>query len=338
MKIKFHRHNLRLKTPFKLSRNTTSVRKSLIVELTDGELSGYGEVTDNKYYPQAEPDVIQKQLSAVIKAINFTHALTPEELYDKVLKLELWNKQPNFFAISALDTAFHQLIAKRANKTIYQHLNLKWEQHKIPVSNYTLSVDTPQNVLKQALNNPWPAYKVKLGGQYDIETLQLLQENIPNTQWCVDANAGWTEEEAKQKIKQLSKLSSPIEFIEQPLKKGKLEATRRLKSFSPLPLIADEDCQTEQDVKACLESYHGINIKVVKCGGITPALRMIEYAKQKKGLVMIGCMVESSFGIQNLANLAPLTNFLDLDGHLLIQNDPGPGVDFDKYGRVLPPI
>jgi L-alanine-DL-glutamate epimerase-like enolase superfamily enzyme len=179
-------------------------------------------------------------------------------------------------------------------------------------------------------SKPWPVYKIKLGTDEDIEIIKALREHT-DAVFRIDANAGWTLEEALDKIPQLAGLG--VEFIEQPLAKENWEGMKVLFEKSVLPLIADESCVFEQDVKKCYQHFHGINIKLTKCSGITPALRMIKEARILKLKVMMGSMNEGTIGSAAIAHFLPQLDYADLDGPLLLSADNATGLDFD-FGKV----
>jgi len=150
----------------------------------------------------------------------------------------------------------------------------------------------------------------------------------------VDANAAWDLETALKLIPQLKELG--VEFVEQPLAKDNWEGMKILYQESPLPLFADEACVFERDVEKCKDHFHGINIKLTKCSGITPALRMIKKARELDLKIMIGCMNESTIGSAAIAHLLPLIDFVDMDGPLLLEEDLATGIAYD-YGKIILP-
>jgi L-alanine-DL-glutamate epimerase-like enolase superfamily enzyme len=180
--------------------------------------------------------------------------------------------------------------------------------------------------------NPWPIYKIKLGGPEDIALVRALRA-VTSAPFRVDANAAWTTEDALEKIPLLHALG--VELVEQPLAKDNWEGMKRLYETSPIPLIADESCVSEHDVEKCAGYFHGINIKLTKCSGITPARRMIEKARSLGLRVMGGSMNESSVGTAALAHLGPLMDYADFDGPLLLDGDSATGLGFME-GRVVP--
>ncbi|MFK8055135.1 MAG: dipeptide epimerase [Saprospiraceae bacterium] len=343
MHLTLHQRTIRLRNHFTIARNTRTEQQTTVVELSDGEGNvGYGEVSDNPYYTQASPAEVAKLLNAQREVLAKADPDQPTLLYDQVLKRISIEGEVNYFALSALDMAAHDLAAKRAKKPLYAYWGFEWNEANIPVSNYTLSIDTPKEVLAKAEQNPWPSYKVKLGGKDDLATIDLLREKLPNARLCVDANAAWEVEEAKTSIKHLQERH--IAFIEQPCPRGAFaktktvqDALRAQKGMVFPPLVADEDCQTEGDVAKCAEAFDIVNIKLSKCGGPTPALRMVKDAKALGLGVMFGCMIESSFAIGVLRHFSPVADFMDLDGALLLSNDLAKGVDFHADGRPVKP-
>src|SRR5665213_578482 len=178
---------------------------------------------------------------------------------------------------------------------------------------------------------PWPIYKIKLGTEEDVHIMEELRKHT-DAVFRIDANAAWKADEALEKIKIFKNLN--VEFIEQPLAKDDWEGMKFLYENSPLPIIADESCVSEHDVEKCSGFFHGINIKLTKCSGITPARWMIDKARELNMKVMIGCMNESSIGSAAIAQLLPLLDYVDMDGPLLLAEDVAKGVQYD-YGKVI---
>ncbi len=324
MELLLHRFDLRLRHTFTIAHDSRDVQETLIVELRDGELSGFGEATANNYYGITIDRMITDlgQLRPQIETGGWSSA---EELWEQVHD----RLKTNPFAQCALDEAAHDLLAKRAKQPLYAQWGL--DPSHIPLTNFTIGLDTPEVMLSKMLEMPWPLYKVKLGrGDDDLAVLRLLRQHTDAT-FRIDANCGWTAEQTLAYAPELIELG--VEFIEQPLPADDWAGMTHLRSNSPLPIIADESCITETDVARCADYFHGINIKLTKCGGLTPARRMIAEARQRGLSVMVGCMTESSVGISAIAHLLPLLDYVDMDGSLLISNDPATGVTFD-YGQV----
>lgn len=220
------------------------------------------------------------------------------------------------------------MYGKIKNKPLHQLWNL--DTANAPLTDFTIGIDAVEKMVAKMKEQPWPIYKIKVGVEEDIEMIEALRKNT-NAIFRVDANAGWTLEQAIHKIPILKSLG--VEFVEQPLAKDAWDDMRILYEKSPLPLIADESCVVESDVEKCVNHFHGINIKLTKCSGITPAKRMITKAKELNLKVMVGCMNESSIGTAAIAQLAPILDYVDMDGPLLLAQDIAEGVSFD-FGKI----
>ncbi|MGH2643110.1 MAG: mandelate racemase/muconate lactonizing enzyme family protein, partial [Chitinophagaceae bacterium] len=237
--------------------------------------------------------------------------------------------QHNLFALCALDMAAWDLYAKIRNKKLYEIWNLDISHN--PMTDYTIGIDTIENMVGKLMEFPWPIYKIKLGTKEDVAIVQALRKHT-DAVFRVDANCAWNANETIENSKALADLN--VEFIEQPVPAENREGIKKAFKYSALPLIADESCIIEEDVIRCAGYFHGINIKLTKCGGITPALRMIARAKQLNLKVMIGSMNESTIGTSAVAHLLPYLDYVDMDGPLLLAEDTADGVTFDK-GKVI---
>jgi L-alanine-DL-glutamate epimerase-like enolase superfamily enzyme len=244
---------------------------------------------------------------------------------------ELWAQlQPHLvadpFSLCAIDQAAHDLWGKRLGKPLYELWGLTTE--KIPASNYTIGIDTVPKMLEKLQEFPdWPIYKIKLGTDQDLEIVRALREHTSAT-FRVDANCGWSADQTLEYAPQLKSLG--VEFIEQPLPADRWDDIRRVRESVALPIIADESCIVESDVARCHGLFHGINIKLVKCGGLTPARRMIAEARKLGLKVMVGCMTESTVGISAIAQLLPLLDYVDMDGAVLLAQDIASGVRVER--------
>jgi L-alanine-DL-glutamate epimerase-like enolase superfamily enzyme len=198
----------------------------------------------------------------------------------------------------------------------------------VPLSNYTIGIaEIGTMVAKMQEFDGWPIYKIKLGTQNDIAIVRELRQHTSAT-FRVDANCGWTTGETIANSHELKQLG--VEFIEQPLPADRWNDMRRVHAESALPIMADESCQVEADVPRCAGHFHGVNIKLVKCGGLTPARRMIAAARTLGLKVMVGCMTESSVGISAIAQLLPLLDYVDMDGAVLLAEDIAEGVRLER--------
>src|SRR5690606_31784719 len=236
----------------------------------------------------------------------------------------------NHFLVCALDIAAWDLYGKLKGKPLYKF----WKEgfNDDIITDYTIGIDSIDKMVEKMKEKPWTIYKIKLGTDQDIEIVTALRKET-NASFRIDANAAWTVDEAIEKIPKLKELG--VELIEQPLAKDDWEGMKKLFEQSPLPLIADESCVYEQDVEKCLNHFHGINIKLTKCSGITPALRMISKARELNLKVMIGCMNESTVGSAAIVHLMPLIDFVDVDGPLLLNEDVATGFTYSD-GHIQP--
>ncbi|KAB1158015.1 dipeptide epimerase [Flavobacterium luteum] len=320
----FQFHELPLQYPFTISRYTVSVQKTVIVTISNGMHSGYGEATVNPYYHSTQQRLTDS-LMKVKPIIETSAELHPEIIWKKLALL----LQDDYFALCAVDMAYWDIYAKINSKTLRSY----WadEQAKTPLTSYTIGIDSLEIMKQKIIEKPWPIYKIKLGTPNDIQIVENLRK-ITNSVFRIDANCAWTAKQTIENSKILKYLN--VEFIEQPLKSDDIEGMKKVKSESYLPIIADESCQRETDVSICSELFHGINIKLMKCGGITPALRMIKVARESRLLLMAGCMTESTIGISGLTQIASLLDYLDADGALLLRQDIASGVTFN-LGNIV---
>ena len=323
MQLKYKEFNLPFHHPFTISKGTKTHQPTLIVELEYFGIKGYGEAPAISYYDITVEKMIAdlERKKMFIEKFSFSD---PERYWHYLHHLLPMNP----FAVCALDMAGWDLFGKMRGKQLHEIWGLNTD--KSPVTDYTIGIDSIENMLKKMKEKPWPVYKIKVGVPNDIEMVAELRKHT-NAIFRVDANAGWTLEEALQKIPILKTLG--VEMVEQPLAKDNWEEMKILYESSSLPLFADESCVAEADVEKCAGYFHGINIKLTKCSGITPARRMIEKARNLNLKIMLGCMNESSVGTAAMAQLAPSVDFLDMDGPLLLAEDTGTGVGFEN-GKI----
>ncbi len=316
MRLTYDTIDLKLKHPFRISRSVTEVKKNVIVQIDEG----IGEAAPSQYYGENADTVIQclKEVKDQLGDDPFQIEVILSNLDKKVAG--------DFSAKAAIDMALHDLVAKRLNLPLYQFLGL---DGKTPlITSYTIGIDTPEKMkekTKQAKD--FLVYKVKVGVENDIEMVKAVRE-VTDAKIRVDANAGWNTEEALDKIRQLKEYD--IEFVEQPIDPKDKTGLKKIKERSEIPIIIDEQLMTSRDIPDFVGLCDGINIKLAKCGGIREALRMIHVARAHGLKVMLGCMIESSVGIAAAAHLGSLVDFLDLDGNLLVSNDPYEGLRVDK--------
>lgn len=323
LSLTFQFYDLPLEHPFTISRYTVNIQKTVVVCISDGIYSGYGEATANPYYHSTQERLTASlQLAKPIVEVNAT--LHPKALWKQLSPI----LREDYFALCAVDIAYWDFYARKHRQTLRSFWSNETAQ--TPLTSYTIAIDSLAMMQQKIIEKPWPIYKIKLGMPNDIETVKHLRK-ITDAVFRIDANCAWTAVQTVENAKILKELN--VEFIEQPLKADDVEGMQFVKQHSVLPIIADESCQREEDVESCAEIFHGINIKLMKCGGITPALRMIEAARKKGLLLMAGCMTESTVGISGLCQIASLLDYLDSDGALLLHQDIADGVAFD-FGKI----
>ena len=326
MKLILRTYNLKLKHTFRISRKSIDFQPSLIVELQEDGFSGFGEATSNPYY-NITVEILQHDIEKIRGIVEATSDETPEEFWSKINGL----LSENPFALCALDNAYNDLYARKKGKKLYELWNYGISNN--PLTNYTIGIDSIENMVRKMTEFPWPIYKIKLGTREDIAIVTELRKHS-DAIFRVDANCAWTVEETLSNAEILKKLG--VEFIEQPLKANDWEGQREVFKNSVLPIMADESCIAEEDVAKCYNHFHGVNIKLMKCGGITSGRRMIAEA-QKLGLkTMVGCMTESTVGISVIAHLLPELDYVDMDGSLLLAEDIASGVTIKKGKTFYP--
>lgn len=326
MKIQYYKSELPFKYPFTISGGRTKTHQpALIVVLQLGNWWGVGEAPAITYYNITVDEMIADIEKNKKQIENF--AFTEPQRYWHYLHHLIPN---NPFLVCALDMAAWDLFGQMHQQNLYELWNTKWED--LPITDYTIGIDTIEKMVFKMKENPWPIYKIKLGTEHDIEIMQALRKET-NAAFRVDANAGWQLEEALQKIAVLKGLG--VELIEQPLAKNNWDGMKILFKESCLPLFADESCVLKEDVEKCYQHFHGINIKLTKCSGITPALEMIEKARSLNMKVMMGSMNESSIGSAAIAQFLPQLDYVDMDGPLLLNKDLATGLQISSSNVVI---
>jgi len=330
MKLTLHRFDLPTRHPFTTARGTTTVQRTVVVELEQDGARGFGEATESGYYA-APAEAIVAALERARPRIEAYHLTDPAGFW-KAMQPELGGST---FAQCALDTAAYDLWGKLRGKPVWWLWGL--DLADCPPSDYTIGIDTIEVMRAKLREFPgWPVYKIKLGRPNDVQIVRALREET-DAVFRVDANCAWSVDETLAKAAALKDLG--VELIEQPLAPGQDDAMERLYRESPLPLVADESCQVEGDVEKCGRGrFHGVNVKLVKCGGLTPAKRMIERARQLDMRVMIGCFTQSTVGISAAAQLLPLVDYADLDGAVLLAEDVATGVRLEQGRAVFPEV
>jgi L-alanine-DL-glutamate epimerase-like enolase superfamily enzyme len=323
MELILREFNLKLKHTFTISRESIDFQPSLIVELKEDGFSGFGEATSNPYYHITVP-MMMEDLEKIRSVIETTAGESPEVFWTKIHSY----LKNDMFALCALDMAYNDLYARKKGKKLYDLWGFTIKKN--PLTDYTIGIASIDKMVSKMKELPWPIYKIKLGTKEDIAIIKELRKHT-DAIFRVDANCGWGVEETINNAVELKKLG--VEFIEQPMKADNWEAHAEVFKHSVLPIIADESCIIEEDVAKCHNHFHGVNVKLVKCGGLTPGKRMIQEAKQLGLKTMVGCMTESTVGISAIAHLLPLLDYVDMDGALLLGEDIATGIKIN-YGKV----
>ena len=324
MKVNYKIFNLPFKHPFTISKGTKTHQPTFVVELDYFGIKGYGEAPAISYY-NIPVDKMQSDLESKRPMLEKFAFSDPERYWHYLHHLF----PDNSFLVCALDMAGWDIYGKMKKKQLHSLWNLNLDA--APFTDFTIGIDSIENMVQKMNEQPWPIYKIKVGFENDIDTVALLRKET-NAIFRVDANAAWDLEAALHKIPLLKDLG--VEFIEQPLAKDNWDGMKVLFENSTLPILADEACVKESDIEKCHQHFHGVNIKLTKCSGMTPARRMIEKAKSLNMKIMIGCMNESSIGSAAIAQLAPMIDYVDMDGPMLLSEDIAIANRFD-FGKII---
>ena len=339
MELSFWKQSLPFEYPFTISNGRTKTHQnSIMVRLSLGNWDGFGEAPAIAYY-NVTVEGMMEQLEKNRKLIEKFALIDPERFWHFLH--HLFPNDP--FLVCALDMAGWDLWGQMKKQPIHKLWGTEWHTaidefntSLPPICDYTLGIDPIEKMVEKMEAHPWPIYKVKVGTAYDIEMIKALRQHTQQP-IRVDANAGWTTEEALLKIPALASLG--VELVEQPLAKDNWEGMEQLKNQATLPLFADESCVMEKDVAICANYFDGINIKLTKCSGLTPALRMIKEARTLNLKVMMGSMNESVIGSAAIAQFLPQLDYVDMDGPLLMTELNGVGLNYSfqsESGKIEP--
>lgn len=317
---------LKLTTPFRIARGVQNTSPNVIVQIEHGEYTGYGEAAPDEYYGESQETAL-----ACITKFAGNLGDDPLLIEDIMSRLDhLIRLNPS--AKAAVDMALYDLVGKMLNVPVYKLLGLN--PAHTPQTSFTLGIDTPDNMRKKALlAHDYPIFKVKVGTQHDLDNLKAIRE-VSSATIRVDANTAWTPKEAIRMINALAPYN--IQFVEQPVVAHDLAGLKLIRDNVPVPIIADESCVTIEDIPRLAGCVDGVNLKLMKSYGINYVLKMIHVARAHNLRIMLGCMIESSLAITAAAHLTPLVDYADLDGNLLIDNDPYEGVKVVDGRLVLP--
>ncbi|GAC1414430.1 MAG: dipeptide epimerase [Candidatus Velthaea sp.] len=303
---------------FTIARSSETVAHSAVVRARWNGLEGLGESAPSARYDESVESV--------------RRALAAHPLGEDPYALEGLLRELPPAALCGLDIALHDLIGKDLDRPLYRLLGL--DPALTPVTSFTIGIAPIAEMLEKVRAvGAHPVIKVKLGSGSEIETIAAIRDIFGGT-IRIDANEGWTPEQSVQLLGELARYG--IEFCEQPVPAGTPERLRWIRERSPIPIVTDEDSKDARDLGALIGCVDGINVKLVKCGGIRGALQMIHTARALGFKVMLGCMVESQILATAAAHLSPLVDWADLDGPFLTKDDPFEGIRYDAGKIVLP--
>lgn len=328
MSLELRAETLRLafRDPFRIARSpeadTDSAATTVVVQLTDEAFEGIvalGEGFPTAYYGES-PETMEAVLPLLVEAVG---GVEPSVAWlDRAADLVAGRIGLHGAAKAALDTALHDLVGKALGLPVHELLGLSGE---VPPTDFTLGLDEPAVVAERARRAAhFPALKIKVGGPSDLETLEAVRV-VYGGPIRVDANTGWDPDEALRLLPELERLG--VEFVEQPFPARDLAKLGWLQERSRLPIVADESCVFPEDLEVLAGVVAGVNVKLAKCGGIGPARRMLVRARELGLMSLLGCMEETTVGIAASAAVASLADWVDLDGSLLLADDPFEGLE-----------
>jgi L-alanine-DL-glutamate epimerase-like enolase superfamily enzyme len=325
----FHvsRKRLLLTHTWTLSRNSSDFKDNVFLRVERDGIVGWGEAAPNVRYGQTaeQTEADLEKVRSLVETGDWFQYVDLKAQWERALPGQVC-------AHAALDMAILDWVGGKLNVPLYRLLGL--DASKAPITTFSIGIDTPE-VIKRKVEEAkdFPVLKIKVGRDNDAEVLAAVRE-ATDKPLRVDANEGWkTREQALEKIRWLQDLG--VELIEQPLPAAMVEETAWLRDRVDIPIVADEAVKSAADIPRLAAAYDGINIKLMKSGGIQEAIRMIHVARAMGMKIMLGCMIESSGAISAAAHLSPMVDWADLDGNLLISNDPFTGAGVER-GKLIP--
>jgi L-alanine-DL-glutamate epimerase-like enolase superfamily enzyme len=316
--------------PFRIARGSKVRREIFVVSLTADGVTGIGEAAPQEFYGE-NAMTVRAAVNSIGRFLDGDSEAVRRQLNDRGSDLHR-ALRTSASVRAALDMALWDIRGRRESQPVWRLVGA--QAANAPATSFTIGIDVPE-VIDEKVDAaaPYSILKVKVGVPGDMEILDRVIARSGKTV-RVDANEGWDLETAIEKTLELYRRK--VELCEQPLPHGAEDDLRQLKRLCPIPVILDESIVGVEEVEARYDQGHGINIKLMKCGGITPALAMIERARAHGLRVMIGCMLETSLGVTAAAHLSPLCDYADLDGNLLLRDDPFEGVLVEEGKLVLP--
>lgn len=328
MVLKYKTNQLPLTYQFVVANSKKSFAENVFVELRHENYIGYGEAAPSYFFHESPVTIknffeqIKPQLDDIPLAI------------DSIMEGFERKVRGNYSAKAAINMALFDLVGKKLSQPVYKVLGIK--NQGTFFTSFTIGIDRLDIIEeKVAAVRNFPILKVKLGTKQDYEIIETIRK-ITDCPLRIDANEGWSKEEAVEKINWLEHQN--VDLIEQPLPAKDFNGTKWVRERVNLPLFADESLTVSTDMEGLVGVFDGINIKLMKCGGITEALKMVKKARALNLKTMIGCFIESSLGITAAAHLAPLFDYMDLDGALLLKTDPFQGVKITNGQFTLPDL
>jgi L-alanine-DL-glutamate epimerase-like enolase superfamily enzyme len=327
MKLSWKPYTLRFRHPFRIAHGVRSTTPVVFTRIEHKGFCGYGEAALPPYLTES-----QESVDAFLRLVHLEKFSSPDDIHTIMIYVEQL-APGNTAAKAAIDIALHDLSGKIQKKPVYELFGA--DPNLTPCTSLTIGMDSPEMIRRKITEaSGFPVLKVKLGGSDDLLLLRTVSE-CTDKSFSVDVNQGWTDKVmALDMICRMKEMH--VTFVEQPFDKDNFADQIWLKERSPLPIIADESCQRFDDIERCHQAFDGINIKLMKCGGLIEAKRMIEEAEKRDLRILIGCMSETSCAVSAAASLTPFVEWADLDGPLLISNNVFDGITYEAGKIRLP--
>ncbi|WP_405650569.1 GNAT family N-acetyltransferase [Streptomyces sp. RK9] len=334
MRVTAHEASLTQRHLWRSAREAIPITRTVIVEAEQDGVSGYGEascfMTDH-YNSGLER--MHADLRRTAPLLTTLDVCGPDGDADSVWQRLATELPDSPFVLAALDSALHDLRARLLDVPLWKSLGL--DRPRNLRSSYSIGLDTPEAMAGKLRERPgWCAYKVKLADPGDLGILRELRRRT-DAPFLIDGNCGWDTDRLVPALPHLHDLG--VRLIEQPYPRAAWDDARSLKEISPIPVIADESITSPADLDACADAFHGINVKPMKAGGLTPALAILQAARERGLITMLGCMPESAAGVSATAHLGGLVDHLDVDVVDLLAVDTGHGLSLDATGHVALP-
>lgn len=321
-RVTWQAYTLKLQTPFRVSYGASVTRQAFLLRLAGN--AGWGEGTIPPYY-----GVDTEAMTVLWESAAHSQAPFP----DDIAGIATWvGDEGPAPARAALDLALHDRLGKQTKMPLYELLGLP--KPKPMATSFTIGIDTPQVMAAAAAAVPdFPIIKIKLGSDDDAARLAAIRRARPDVKLYVDANAAWTAEEAVAQLTRIMPFG--LDLVEQPVARDDFAGMATVQAACAVPVVADESVQTTEDLeKLAAGGVQGINLKLMKVGGLGPAVKLLRRGRELGLRIMLGCMVETSLGVTAMAHLAGAADWLDLDAPLLVSNDPFDGVIIDEQARL----